>query len=153
WAARNWVRFHEVQWLAPRYAESPDEYVPRGLYAWTGTWLVRFRYVYLVAWKVDGEPIEMADLPPEAFDSPEERARVVTLVAAYNKELAMTPEIDRGFAELARERTARHPLRTYLRVPLGRMATLWFTPRLELLPVSGTLTPLRWAWRNDRTDL
>ncbi len=48
WAARNWVRFHEVQFLAPRYAASPDEYIPRGLYAWTATWLVRYRDVYLV---------------------------------------------------------------------------------------------------------
>ena len=55
----------------------------------------------------------------------------------------MTPEIDRGFADLARERTARHPLRTYLFVPLGRVATLWFTPRTELLPVSGHLWPIR----------
>src|SRR5665213_1588552 len=53
WGARNWVRFHEVQFLAPRFAASPDEYTPRGLYAWTGTWLVRYRDVYLVPWNVD----------------------------------------------------------------------------------------------------
>ena len=52
WAARNWVRFHQVQFLSPRYAASPDEYTPRGLYAWTATWLVRFRDVYLVPWNI-----------------------------------------------------------------------------------------------------
>ena len=153
WAARNWVRLHEIQFLAPRYAESPGEFVPRGLYAWTGTWLERFRDVYLVTWKVDGERVELADIPPATFDSPEERARVSQLVADYNATLAMSPDIDAGFAEMARERTARHPLRTYLHVPLGRMATLWFTPRIELLPVSGQLTPLSREWRYDRADL
>ena len=31
---------------------TPDETVPRGLYAWTATWLVRFRDVYLVPWNI-----------------------------------------------------------------------------------------------------
>lgn len=153
WAARNWVRFHEVQFLAPRYAQSPGEFVPRGLYAWTDTWLARYRDVYLVPWKVDGEPIEMDDIPAAAFDSAEEKARVAALVAAYNDELAMSPEVDAGFAELARERTARRPLRTYVEVPAERAVTMWFTPRIELLPYSGRLQPFREARREDRVDV
>ena len=153
WAARNWVSMHhEVQFLSPRFAETPDEYAPRGLYSWTGTWLVRYRDVYLVPWQVDGFPIQLSDIPPAAFDSPVERAQVASLLDAYNSTLVMTPTIDNGFAELARERTARHPLRTYLRVPLERAATLWFTPRVELLPLSGHLTPVAQKWREDRTD-
>ena len=65
----------------------------------------------------------------------------------------MTPDIDRGFAQLARERTARHPLRTYLFVPLERAATLWFTPRVDLLPFSGHLFPLARQWRRDPIDV
>ena len=59
WAARNCVRFHEVQFLSPRYAATPDEYTPRGLYAWTATWLVRFRDVYLVPWNIGSDPVRL----------------------------------------------------------------------------------------------
>jgi hypothetical protein len=152
WAARNWVRFHEVQFLAPRFAASPDEYVPRGLYAWTATWLVRYRDVYLVSWRINTDPVPLADIPPAAFDSPDERARVATLLDQYNENECMTPEIDRGFAQMARERTARNPLRSYLWVPMERVATLWLTPRVELLPLSGHLQPVREKWRTDRVD-
>jgi hypothetical protein len=152
WAARNWERFHEVQFLAPRFAASPDEYTPRGLYAWTGTWLVRYRDVYLVPWKAGSERIDLTDIPAAAFDTPEEHARVAALLDRYNETQRMTAEVDEGFAELARERTLRHPLRTYLRVPLARMATLWFTPRVELLPISGRLWPLRQRWLSDPVD-
>jgi len=44
---------------------------------------------------------------------------------------------------IARERTARHPLRTYLWVPFQRVLTIWFTPRIELLPYSGNVFPLK----------
>jgi hypothetical protein len=151
WAARNWVQFHQVQFLSPRYAASPDEYTPRGLYAWTATWLVRFRDVYLVSWNIGGERVEIGDVSPAAFDSPAERDRVAALLDQYNVTQRMTPEVDQGFAALAQERTARNPLRTYLFVPLGRVATLWFTPRTELLPVSGHLWPIRQEWRDDPT--
>jgi hypothetical protein len=149
WAARNWAQFHQVQFLSPRYAASPDEYTPRGLYAWTATWLVRFRDVYLVPWNIGSERVEIGDVSPAAFDSSAERDRVAALLDQYNITQRMTPTVDQGFAALARERTARHPLRTYLFVPLGRVATLWFTPRTELLPVSGHLWPIRQEWRED----
>src|SRR6185437_12307626 len=46
WAARNWRVVHTVQFLAPRYTELQGEFTPRGFYAWSGTWLWRFRDVY-----------------------------------------------------------------------------------------------------------
>jgi hypothetical protein len=149
WAARNWVQFHQVQFLAPRYAASPDEYTPRGLYAWTATWLVRFRDVYLVPWNIGSDRVEIGEVSSAAFDSPAERARVAALLDQYNATQRMTPQVDAGFAALARERTARDPLRTYLFVPLGRIGTLWFTPRTELLPVSGHLWPVGLQWSED----
>jgi len=48
---------------------------------------------------------------------------------------------DRGFEELAQERTARHPLRVYVFIPMLRACAMWFTPRIELLPYSGKLWP------------
>jgi hypothetical protein len=149
WAARNWVDLHEVQFLAPPYAASADEYTPRGFYAWTSTWLVRYRDVYLVPWNIGSDRVEISDVSPAAFDSPSEPARVAALLDQYDVRQRMTPEVDAGFAALARERTARDPLRTYLVVPLGRVATLWFTPRTELLPVSGHLWPIGQQWRED----
>lgn len=152
WGVRNWTSLGRVQFIAPRYAELPSEYVPRGFYMWTKTWLVRFRDVYLVVWKVEEEPINLEDLPPSAFDSGQEREHVRTLLAEYNEQLSVPPALDSEFARLARERTRRHPLRTYLWIPLLRAGTMWFTPRVELLPYSGHLWPLTQRWREDPED-
>lgn len=153
WAARNWRAFHEIQFLAPRYSELPGEYTPHGFNAWTNTWMWRFRDVYITQWNVNVAEIPIDQLPASAFDSPEERARVSDILDDYNAVLTIGPEIDARFREIARERTARHPLRTYLKVPLLRSFTLWFTPRIELLPYSGHLWPLSVEWDEDRTDL
>ncbi len=152
WVARNWYSLHRAQFLAPFYSELPGEVAPRGFTAWTNTWLVRFRDVYLVPWKLDVEPIRIEDVPASAFDTGEERARVAALLEQHNETLSLSLELDHEFGELARERTARHPLRTYLRIPLERAATLWFTPRIELLPYSGHLWPLAQKWEEDPVD-
>ncbi len=64
----------------------------------------------LSPWKLEDEQISVDDLPPSAFDSPEERARVARLLAKYNDTLDVDPALDNQFGEVARERTARHPL-------------------------------------------
>ena len=152
WAARNWNTLHDVQFLAPRYSELPGEYTPLGFTAWTNTWMWRFRDVYLTQWKVNEEEIPIDQLPPYAFDSQDEKERMADLLDEYNEALTIDPPLDQGFREIARERTARHPLRTYVTVPLLRTLTLWFTPRVELLPSSGHLWPLREEWQDDRPD-
>jgi len=152
WAIRNARTVGEVQFLAPRYTQMPGEFVPRGFYSWTGTWMWRFRDVYLVPWKLEDEEIHMSDFPNYAFDSPEERDRISGIFDEYNDSLTLSPEEDATFAEVARQRTTRHPLRTYLTVPLKRVFSLWFTPRIELLPFSGDLWPIRAAWREDPVD-
>lgn len=152
WAARNWRTLHEVRFLTPRYSQLPGELAPVGLNAWTGTWLWRFRDVYLVTWKLDSEEISMGDLPACAFDSARERARVADLFEEYNDTLTLSPSEDRELGRIARERTARHPLRTYLEIPLLRSLTLWFTPRVELLPYSGHLWPIGAQWEDDPVD-
>jgi len=152
WAARNWHTLHDVQFLAPRYSELPGEYTPLGFSAWTDTWMWRFRDVYLTQWKANEEEIEIDQLPPYAFDSQDERERVADLFDEYNEALTIDPSLDQGFREIALERTAHHPLRTYVKIPLLRTLTLWFTPRVELLPSSGHLWPLREEWQDDRPD-
>jgi hypothetical protein len=152
WAARNWRTLHDVQFLAPRYSELPGEYTPLGFTAWTNTWMWRFRDVYLSQWKVNDEEIVISQLPPYAFDSDDERERVSDLVDEYNEALTIDPNLDQGFREIARQRTERDPLRTYLKIPALRALTLWFTPRVELLPSSGHLWPVREEWQDDRRD-
>ncbi|HKV62779.1 MAG TPA: hypothetical protein VJO16_12745 [Candidatus Acidoferrum sp.] len=152
WAARNAVTLHEIQFLAPKNSNLPGELVPSGFMAWEKTWLFRMRDCYLAPWKLNGEAIEVDQLPARAFDSPEEKERVAMILDRYNEELALTKEEDDAFAQVARERTARHPLRTYVLLPALRAVTMWFAPRIELLPVSGTVFPLAQAWEDDKLD-
>lgn len=152
WAARNWRTLHEVQFLAPRYSQLPGEVVPRGFTAWTNTWMWRMRDVYLVTWNLNDAEISMDELPSTAFDSPQERDRVSDMLDEYNDTLTETDAMDAQFGEIARERTARHPLRTYLKIPALRCLTLWFTPRTELLPLAGHLFPMYQEWDEDKPD-
>jgi hypothetical protein len=152
WTIRNAVTLHEFQPLAPRNSNLPGELVPHGFMSWEKTWLYRFRDVYLVPWKLNDEPIEVDEIPKRAFDSPAEKERVAMMLEQYNQDLTLTPEEDAAFAKLARERTSRHRLRTYVGLPAARALTMWFTPRIELLPLSGTVVPLARAWEDDPID-
>ncbi len=152
WAARNAITLGRIEFLAPRFAETQGDYIPRGFYEWTQTWMVQFGDAYLATWKLEKAPILIETLPRSAFDSAAERARVESLLSSYNSELNMSPVLDHEFALLARERTTRHPIRTYLFIPACRAFMIWFTPRIELLPYSGKLWPPEEKWRGNRTD-
>lgn len=152
WAARNWRTLHEAQFLAPRYSQLPGEVAPRGFTAWTNTWMWRMRDVYLVTWNLNDAEIPMDDLPSTAFDSPQERDRVSDMLDEYNDTLTETGAMDAQFGVIARERTTRHPFRTYLKIPALRCLTLWFTPRTELLPLAGHLFPMYQEWDEDKPD-
>jgi hypothetical protein len=152
WAARNARTFGRVEFLGPRYAQTFGDFIPRGYFAWTQTWMTRFGDAYLVTWSLGNQPIGIAAIPASAFDSDAERARVAELLQRYNSDLVMTPMLDREFANLAAERTARNPLRTYIYVPAGRIVAMWFTPRIELLPYSGKLWPPGERWRGNPAD-
>lgn len=153
WIVRNAVTLHEFQPLTPKYTVMPGELVPTGFMNWERTWLYRFREVFLVPWKLNDEAIRIDDIPARAFDTPEERQHVAAILEQYNHDLNLTAEEDQQFAEIAAARTARHPMRTYLSVPLQRMLTLWFTPRVEQLPISGSVFPLAEMWDTDRQDM
>src|SRR5262249_58952769 len=43
-------------------------------------------------------------------------------------------------------------VRTYVWLPALRALVMWFSPRIELLPVSGTVFPLAESWQEDRVD-
>jgi hypothetical protein len=153
WAARNWITLHKVQFLTQRYFQLGDGYIPVGFYAWTHTWMVSYDSVDTVFNRIDDASLNITDFPTYAFDSAEERARVETLLEDQQSDAFMaSPEADAQFAELARERTARHPLRTYVTVPFQRCVALWFTRRTELLPYAGYWWPPIQRWRVNRLD-
>ena len=152
WAARNWRTLHQAQFLTPRYIQMPDDFAPVGFNAWTATWLWKFRDVYTTLWRLNSEEIPIGVFPATAFDSPQERARVADMLDSYNYTLTLSREQDAEFGEIARERTANHPLRTYVKIPLLRSLAMWFTPRVELLPNSSPLRPVRSEWEDDRLD-
>jgi hypothetical protein len=152
WGIRNRVTLNELRFLAPRYSNLPGEFVPRGFMNWEKTWLFRMSDCYRVTWKLDDDVINLEDIPARAFDTPEEKQRVADILERYNDDLTLTPEEDAAFAQLARERTVRHPLRTYLLLPAARALTLWFSPRIERLPYSGHVFPLAQTWEDDPVD-
>jgi 4-amino-4-deoxy-L-arabinose transferase-like glycosyltransferase len=152
WAIRNIVTLDEPQFLAPKNSNLPGELVPYGFMAWEKTWLYRVRECYLVPWRLNEEAIFVDDMPARAFDTPEEKQRVAKIFEPYNNDLMLTPEEDAQFSQLARERNARHPLRTYLWLPAARAVTIWFTPRIELLPISGHVFPLAQMREDDPVD-
>jgi hypothetical protein len=151
WAARNAHVLGRAQFLAPRYAETFGDVMPTGFYAWTKTWMFRFRDAYLFTWKLPADPIALNDLPAYAFDSPEERSRVASLLQRYNRERGMALQTDMEFAKLARERAQRHPVRNFAWIPIERTVAMWFTPRIAALPYSGQIWPLRDGWLHSPT--
>lgn len=152
WTVRNSRTMGRIEFLAPRYAETQGDFIPRGFYEWTQTWMVQSEDAYLVPWKLGNAPIPIDTLPGSVFDSEAEGSRVEALLSRYNSDLKMTPALDHEFALLARERTARHPMRTYFFIPVSRAGMIWFTPRIELLPYSGKVWPLGEKWRGNRMD-
>jgi 4-amino-4-deoxy-L-arabinose transferase-like glycosyltransferase len=135
WTVRNWRVFHVFQPLASRHANDPGEFVPAGFNHWVKTWLAEFASVDDVYWKVNGEPIDIHNLPQRAFDSRREYDRTQALVDQYNRQLYIHPDLDRQFELLARERIAHNPARYLLWMPFLRISDMWLRPRTEMLPV------------------
>lgn len=136
WVIRNERVFHVFQPIAPRYANDPGEVVPLGFQRWYKTWAIEFASTENVYWNYDGSDISVADLPERAFDTQEEYERTAALLSEYNKTDNPTPELDRGFEELARERISADPVRYYLALPAARLADMLLRPRTELMGMS-----------------
>ena len=94
WTIRNYRVFHVFQPLSPAHGEMPGEFVPRGYLLWLRTWLDDSRYIGPVLWAEDTRPIPITAFPASAFDSNEERERVVALLEKYNHALASEEAAD-----------------------------------------------------------
>jgi 4-amino-4-deoxy-L-arabinose transferase-like glycosyltransferase len=139
WGVRNKHTMHVFQPLAPRYANEPGELVLFGFQRWYRTWAIDFKSTVDVYWNYDGDVLRLEDLPPRAFDNPEEMAATSALYAQYNVQATVTPAIDAGFGRLADERAKAHPLRFYVLLPLARDLNMWLRPRTELMKM-----PVAW---------
>lgn len=136
WTIRNWRVFHVIQPLPPVSASNPGEVVLRGFTRWSMTWVVDYSSTEDLLFNVPGEPADINVVPDRAFDSREERARTKQLFDQYKADgNRLGAELDEEFGTLAQERTARHPIRTHVGLPLVRMLDMWFRPRTELLPL------------------
>jgi 4-amino-4-deoxy-L-arabinose transferase-like glycosyltransferase len=141
WTIRNWRTFHVIQPLAPRRVNNPGEFVAYGFYNWLRTWSTEFTTTCNVYWQAGENSIDIANLPPRAFDSPQQYAQTRALLADYNRDHTLTPAIDARFQQLATARIAAHPFRTYVTVPLLRIADMWLRPRTEIFNIDA------WFWR------
>jgi hypothetical protein len=141
WTVRNWRTFHVFQPLAPRYATDPGELVPLGFQRWYRSWAIDFASTEEVYWNYDSGPIEMADLPPRAFDSNEQYAETEAILNNYNRTYNATRALDARFEALAQERIHNDPIRYYVALPVARLLNMIFRPRAEMLEI-----PLEW-WR------
>lgn len=148
WTLRNYRTFHVFQPLVTFAATDPGEFHPTGWDHWVRTWMIDYVTMEDVSFHVSGETINVNYIPPRAFDSADERRRVAQLFDAYNQTTFMSPELDAQFADLARNSIHRHPLRYYLLMPAARLASMWFRPRTEMLP----LDSYWWHYRDDIHD-
>lgn len=83
-----------------------------------------------------------ADESDEKDDEDDDNDESESADEASDQAVEMTPEIDAGFAQIARERIARHPFRYYVWLPLKRARSLWFDTHSDYYPFQGQLLPL-----------
>jgi Dolichyl-phosphate-mannose-protein mannosyltransferase len=136
WGVRNVHTLHRWQFLAPRFANEVEEFVPLGFNRWVSTWIADYTSTEEVYWNVPGEKVDASNLPARAFDSPEQKRQTLQLLDQYNNALNVSPELDARFAALAEERIRAHPLRYYVILPALKIADMWLRPRTEMLPPS-----------------
>jgi hypothetical protein len=132
WTARNWSVFHVFEPLAPRLATDPGESSNPGWERWVKSWCLDYISTYEIYWNVPGDVLDVSELPSRAFDSPAQYAETAALAADYNSHgMELTAAIDARFGKLADERIQADPLRSYVWLPLGRLADMWLRPRVE----------------------
>ena len=134
WTLRNLHTFHKFQPLAPRYANTPEDFVPHGFNRWTKTWIVDYVSTEELYWEEPGEEMDFDKLPERAFDSQQQFDTTQQVFDDYNANHEIDADLDARFEALARERIQRSKFRYYVRLPLLRMADMWLRPRTELLP-------------------
>jgi 4-amino-4-deoxy-L-arabinose transferase-like glycosyltransferase len=130
WTVRNYLTFGVFEPLANEYGCAAGCYFPKGYLHWVRTWLkdeTHFDYAFEAPWPTGVTAFDAAHLPRDAYDSEEERRRVVELIGRYERAGSVTPELDADFRALADERVGSNPLRFFVTLPLRRLASMWLT--------------------------
>lgn len=136
WTIRNWRTFHLFQPLVTVHATDPGEWEATNWNLWTYSWLADYASMEDVIFKVDGEPVDVNDIPDRAYSDGQERQEVAGLIAAYNaNDNTITPEMDAEFGKLAHRQMREHPVRYFIVMPVVRLADMWLRPRTEMLPL------------------
>jgi 4-amino-4-deoxy-L-arabinose transferase-like glycosyltransferase len=133
WTIRNYRVFHIFQPLAPRSAMDPGEFTYRGFNRWVKTWCIDLVSTSEVYWNGNSDKIEIKNLPPRAFDNPEQYEQTKELLDDYNQTTTLSPEIDAQFEQLAEQRIHGHAPRYYVALPVLRLLDMWLRPRTETL--------------------
>jgi hypothetical protein len=104
--------------------------LPLGYLEWGGTWSVSEYQLASWAFPVYNRRYSAIYVDASAFDGPEERARVESLLARMVvwEGKPLPQDIDAAFAALADERKARNPARRWFWLPLKRAAVMWTNP-------------------------
>ena len=129
WIVRNYLALGKFQPLASPTGRPHGEYVATGYMRWVGTWMTdQTHYKAYEPVLYPGLGIfDPNELPDDAFDSAEERKQVFQLLAQYDREGRLTPEVSESFRTIANERIKRKPLRFFVRLPSRRIAGMWLT--------------------------
>lgn len=135
WTIRNWRVLHVFEPLVTVNASDPGEYRATGSERWVRTWLIDYSNTEDICFHIPGETIDAKDIPDRAYTSEAQRALVRSLVAQYNVELTLTPEMDRKFGAMADENIRLHPIRYHFLMPAARLFDMWFRPRGEMMPL------------------
>jgi len=142
WTLRNWRTFHVFQPLSSVYQNDPGETPSVGFYRWALTWSDEYASTIDSLCCIGERQIDVSLLPQRAFDSPHQRELTALLLAEYNRDLSISPDLDARFAALAAERIRSHPLRFYLALPVLRVTDMVLRPRTEAF----YLDAYWWRW-------
>jgi hypothetical protein len=129
-------------------ATDPGDWSPKGWTKWLKSWNIDYSSAEDLGFRVDGEPINIGDVPNRAFANEDERQRVSTLFDRYNRTLVMSPELDSEFGKIAQQKNREYPLSQFVLLPIARLTAIWLRPRTEMLP----LETHWWNFREDPHD-
>jgi 4-amino-4-deoxy-L-arabinose transferase-like glycosyltransferase len=138
WPLRNLARFGAPHAEGTEWLAADGRPLPTGAIRWMRTWCTAAPGdSYLSALLFFGRRFNAHTpglLLPRMYDSADERRRVEAILDGAGAG-GLTPEIDAQLDELARERTWRAPFRTWVRLPLKRLARLYQSPPAAEMPI------------------
>jgi hypothetical protein len=136
WPIRNLIQFGHAHPQAAEWLNQAGQPLPAGCVRWMGTWSRSAPGESLLSdLIVFGRPFSAATpgvILPQMADTPEELKAVIAVVNHVGRS-GPDAGADAEFIRLAQVRSARHPFRTYVQLPLERL------PQLLLPPARATI--------------